>query len=130
VVDGPGRHVDRRAALAVEQHLAEKLHAYSRTYAGGQTSSRVKDLADIVVIVNTTVDGDRLRRAVGAIFERRDTLEPPKALASPPRDWPRPWAALVEHLRADADLASGFSAAAAFWDPELLVWSTAEPLSV
>jgi len=128
-------------ALAVEQHVAEKLHAYSRTYAGGQPSSRVKDLVDIVVIVRTTtVDGDRLRRAVAAIFERRDTHEPPQALASPPRDWVRPWATLVEHLPADADLASGFSMAAAFWDPvlagkaglvrwdpELLVWSSAEP---
>jgi predicted nucleotidyltransferase component of viral defense system len=127
-------------ALAVEQHLAEKLHAYSRTYAAGQPSSRVKDLVDIVVIARTTtVDGDRLRQAVAAIFERRDTHEPPPALASPPRDWARPWATLVDHLPADADLASGFSTAAAFWDPvlaseadpvkwdpELLVWSVAE----
>ena len=128
-------------ALAVEQHLAEKLHAYSRLYAGGQSSSRVKDLVDIVVIARTTtVDGDRLRRAVAAIFERRDSHEPPAALASPPRDWARPWARLVEHLPADADLASGFSVAAAFWDPvladgadlvrwdpELLVWSPVKP---
>lgn len=131
-------------ALAVEQHLAEKLHAYSRTYAGGQPSSRVKDLVDIVVIARTTaVDGDRLRQAVVAIFERRHTHEPPKALASPPRDWARPWATLVEHLPADADLTSGFSVAAAFWDPllageadlvewdpELLVWAVAEPPAI
>ena len=78
-------------ALAVEQHLAEKLHAYSRTYAGGQPSSRVKDLVDIVVIAHTTtVDGDRLRQAVAAIFQRRDTHEPACVLASPPRDWARP----------------------------------------
>jgi predicted nucleotidyltransferase component of viral defense system len=127
-------------ALAVEQHLAEKLHAYSRTYAGGQASSRVKDLVDVVVIARTTsVDGERLRQAVAAIFDRRGTHEPPSALASPPRDWARPWEALVEHLPADAHLESGFSVATAFWDPmlaggadlvrwdpELLVWSTAE----
>lgn len=131
-------------ALAVEQHLAEKLHAYSRTYAGGQPSSRVKDLVDIVVIAHTTaVDGDRLRQAVAAIFARRDTHEPPPALASPPSDWARPWATLVEHLPADADLATGFSVAAALWDPllageadlvewdpELLGWSTAEPPAI
>jgi predicted nucleotidyltransferase component of viral defense system len=127
-------------ALAVEQHLAEKLHAYSRAYAGGQASSRVKDLVDVVVIARTTsVDGDRLRQAVAAIFERRGTHEPPSALAAPPRDWARPWTSLVEHLPADAQLESGFSVAAAFWDPMLdggadlvswdpglLVWSTAE----
>jgi predicted nucleotidyltransferase component of viral defense system len=59
-------------ALAVEQHLAEKLHAYSRVYAGDQPSSRVKDLVDVVVIARTTsVDGDRLTEAVTSIFERQ-----------------------------------------------------------
>ena len=107
-------------ALAVEQHLAEKLHAYSRTYASDQPSSRVKDLVDVVVIAHTTaVDGKRLRQAMTAIFERRATHEPPKALASPPRDWVRPWATLVKHLPAEPDLASGFSVAAAFWNPML-----------
>jgi hypothetical protein len=107
-------------ALAVEQHLAEKLHAYSRTYAGDRPSSRVKDLVDIVVIAHTTtVDGERLRQAVTAIFERRATHEPPGALPSPPRDWVRPWATLVKHLPAEPDLASGFSVAAAFWNPML-----------
>jgi predicted nucleotidyltransferase component of viral defense system len=107
-------------ALAVEQHLAEKLHAYSRTYSGDRPSSRVKDLVDIVVIAHTTtVDGERLRQAVTAIFERRATHEPPAALPSPPRDWARPWATLVKHLPAEPDLASGFSVAAAFWNPML-----------
>jgi predicted nucleotidyltransferase component of viral defense system len=107
-------------ALAVEQHLAEKLHAYSRTYAGDQPSSRVKDLVDIVVIAHTTtVDGERLRQAVTAIFERRATHEPPGALPSPPRDWTRPWATLVKHLPAEPDLASGFLVAATFWNPVL-----------
>jgi predicted nucleotidyltransferase component of viral defense system len=107
-------------ALAVEQHLAEKLHAYSRTYAGDRPSSRVKDLVDVVVIVHTTaVDGERLRQAVRAIFERRATHELPKALAPPPRDWVRPWAMLVKYLPAEPDLASGFSVAAAFWNPML-----------
>jgi hypothetical protein len=107
-------------ALAVEQHLAEKLHAYSRTYASDQPSSRVKDLVDIVVIARTTVvDGKRLRQAVTAIFGRRATHEVPKALASPPRDWVRPWTTLVKHLPAEAELASGFAVAATFWNPVL-----------
>ncbi len=31
-------------AIAIEQHIAEKLHAYTRIYAAGTPSSRVKDL--------------------------------------------------------------------------------------
>lgn len=44
-------------AIAIEQHLAEKLHPYTRIYASGRTSSRVKDLVDVDVIANTTTSG-------------------------------------------------------------------------
>ena len=107
-------------ALAVEQHLAEKLHAYSRVYASDQPRSRVKDLVDVVVIARTTsVDGDRLIEAMTSIFERRGTHDVPRQLPAPPSDWARSWSMLVEHLPADADLASGAAAAAAFWNPVL-----------
>ncbi len=107
-------------ALAVEQHLAEKLHGYSRVYAGDQPSSRVKDLVDVVVIARTTsVDGDRLTEAVTSIFERRGTHQVPRRLQAPPSDWARPWSVLVEHLPADPELSAGADAATAFWDPVL-----------
>jgi predicted nucleotidyltransferase component of viral defense system len=107
-------------ALAVEQHLAEKLHAYSRTYAGDQPSSRVKDLVDMVVIARTTrIDADRLSAAARLIFERRATHAIPRALEAPPRAWARPWGALVTYLPADGDLQAGFHTAAALWDPVL-----------
>jgi hypothetical protein len=40
--------------IAIEQHVAEKLHVYTRTYAGDTPSSRIKDLVDLVVIANST----------------------------------------------------------------------------
>jgi hypothetical protein len=120
-------------ALAVEQHLAEKLHAYSRTYAGNQPSSRVKDLVDMVVIARTTsIEADRLSEAVTSIFERRATHAVPRSLESPPPAWARPWQALVTHLPADGALLTGFDTAAAFWEPVLagaatgMVWNPAE----
>ncbi len=62
----------RIPTVAIEQHVAEKLHAYTRTYAADRPSSRVKDLVDIVVIAHTTtLDADRLIRAIGEIFQRR-----------------------------------------------------------
>jgi hypothetical protein len=107
-------------ALAVEQHLAEKLHAFSRVYAGDQPSSRVKDLVDVVVIARTTsVDGDWLTEAVTSIFERRGTHQVPRRLPTPPSDWVRPWSVLVEHLPADPELSAGAVAATAFWNPVL-----------
>ena len=119
-------------ALAVEQHLAEKLHAYSRTYAGDQPSSRVKDLVDMVVIARTTsIEADRLSEAVRSIFDRRATHAIPQSLESPPPDWARSWRALVTHLPADGELLAGFDTAAAFWEPVLagaaagMVWDAA-----
>lgn len=107
-------------ALAIEQHLAEKLHAYTRRYAGNAQSSRVKDLVDIVVIAQTTpIDGDLLLEAVESIFARRATHDVPRLLEPPPNDWKRPWQALVTHLPAPPDLDSGFQEADAFWSPVL-----------
>lgn len=58
--------------LGIEQHLAEKLHAYTRIYAGGRRSTRVKDLVDVAVIAKTSVvDAAKLVEAIAEIFERR-----------------------------------------------------------
>ena len=42
--------------LPLEQHIAEKFHAYTRTYQGGRRSSRVKDLVDLVLIASHSRD--------------------------------------------------------------------------
>ncbi|MGI9003671.1 MAG: nucleotidyl transferase AbiEii/AbiGii toxin family protein [Pseudonocardia sp.] len=41
----------RVPALPLETQIAEKLHAYTRTYESGRPSSRTKDLVDIFLIV-------------------------------------------------------------------------------
>lgn len=60
-------------ALPLEQHLAEKLHAYTRSYGTGLASTRVKDLVDIILIGSfATLDADRLGMALRRTFEIRD----------------------------------------------------------
>ncbi len=86
----------RIPTVAIEQHVAEKLHAYTRTYAADMPSSRVKDLVDIVVIAHTTtIDADRLTRAIKEIFQRRGTHPVPHAVPPPPGDWGPAWAGLL-----------------------------------
>lgn len=68
----------RVPALAVEQHLAEKLHAYTRVYAGGRTSTRVKDLVDVVRHRQHVRD----RRGEARRGDRRD-LRPPRGARGP-----------------------------------------------
>ncbi len=107
-------------AVVIEQHVAEKLHAYTRSYAAGRPSSRVKDLVDIVVIAHTTtIDADRLTHAIEEIFKRRDTHPVPHAVPPPPGDWGPGWRRLVMNLPADEDVSIGHATAASFLDPIL-----------
>jgi predicted nucleotidyltransferase component of viral defense system len=110
----------RIPTVAIEQHVAEKLHAYTRTYAADRPSSRVKDLVDIVVIAHTTtLEADRLIRAIGEIFQSRGTHPVPRAVPPPPGDWGPGWGRLVVNVPADEDVGIGYANAASFLDPIL-----------
>ena len=54
-------------AIPSEQHLAEKIHAYSKTYGSWQ-SSRVKDLVDMVLLLKSGVDRDLLQTVLATVF--------------------------------------------------------------
>ena len=106
--------------LAIEQHLAEKLHAYTREYAGGRRSTRVKDLVDVVVIANTsTIDAGKLAEAIAVIFDRRAEHDVPAALPQPPAEWSAPWRRLARDVPATDDIADGHRIAAAIFNPVL-----------
>ena len=123
-------------AIALEPHIAEKVHAYTRRHADDQPSSRAKDLIDIVLMSElASFDFSRLREAIVRVFDERETHEAPAALPSPPLDWARPYRALAEEVGLDSDLSVGHRHAAAFldpvlvaqsalirWDPEMLQW--------
>lgn len=51
-------------ALSAEQHWAEKLHAYTRP-RDGRTNTRVKDLIDLVLLIERETLGGRSRPGVG-----------------------------------------------------------------
>lgn len=108
------------SAVAIEQHVAEKLHAYTRTYAGNAPSSRIKDLVDLAVIASTTpIDAGQLRRAITDIFERRATHPVPSAVPPPPADWESGWRNLAANVPAHNDLRGGHRSVASFLDPIL-----------
>jgi hypothetical protein len=71
----------------VTQHIAEKLHAYTRPHISG-VSSRVKDLVDILLIARgSAVDGGVLSRAIQATFAARGTHAVPHDLPAAPASW-------------------------------------------
>ncbi|HZC07214.1 MAG TPA: nucleotidyl transferase AbiEii/AbiGii toxin family protein [Ktedonobacterales bacterium] len=90
--DIPPVHV---AALSREQQFAEKIHAYTLP-RGEHTNTRVKDLVDLVLLLNMGLsDADAVRVALHATFTRRSTHELPFILPPPPDAWRTAYDALA-----------------------------------
>lgn len=107
-------------AVPLALQVAEKLHAYTRTYEGRRTSTRTKDLVDLALIAElSTLDAATLRSEIKTIFNLRGTHTPPTALPSPPTDWQTPFRRLAEEVGIPADLQTGHHDAAALLDPIL-----------
>jgi hypothetical protein len=106
--------------LPLEQHIAEKVHAYTRTYSRGRGSSRAKDLVDIVLVEQSMVlDASRLRMALVGVFEKRRQHQLPGRLPPPPRDWVVPYRKMATEVGVNSDLRKAYAEAAALLDPIL-----------
>lgn len=107
-------------AVPLALQVAEKLHAYTRTYEGRRTSTRTKDLVDLALIAElSSLEASTLHREIETIFALRKTHPSPKALPSPPADWATPYRRLAEEVGAPGDLEAGHRAAVALLDPLL-----------
>jgi predicted nucleotidyltransferase component of viral defense system len=106
--------------LPLEQHVAEKVHAYTRTYGQGQRSSRAKDLVDLVLVKQFMVlDAARLRNALVGVFEGRRQQGLPDRFPPPPTDWAVPYRKLAKEVGVDPDLRAGYAEVATLIDPAL-----------
>jgi hypothetical protein len=119
-------------AVPLELQVAEKLHAYTRTYEGGRPSTRAKDLVDLALIAATsTLDAALLRAAINTAFTRRSTHPLPTILPQPPGDWATQYRHLAQEVGAPTDLGAGHAEASALLAPILSgeitngVWSPA-----
>ena len=101
-------------ALSVEQHWAEKFHAYTRPRE--TPNSRVRDLVDLVLILEHEIAiTERVRTAVDATFRRRGTHPVPEAAPEPPSDWAKPFTALAAECGLDQTMATAHRRVEAFW---------------
>ncbi len=108
-------------AIPLPQHLAEKVHAYTRRYgATAQPSTRPKDLVNILLIENSTpIDAGPLRHALESTFAERARQPLPTSLPPPPATWADPYKRLADTVNVESDLTAAFARAAAFLDPVL-----------
>lgn len=108
-------------AIPIPQHLAEKVHAYTRTYGQSRKpSTRPKDLVDILLIERSaTIKADELRHALQSTFAERARQPLPTALPPPPTTWADPYKRLATTVEVESNLSAAFTRAAAFLDPVL-----------
>jgi Nucleotidyl transferase AbiEii toxin, Type IV TA system len=92
------------------QHFAEKIHTLTRSY-GDRPNSRVRDLADIVLLIEDGLHPtSELLRVVAHLFDERNMHPLPQEIADPPPFWRESYPTLV----ADLDLtANSFNEAVA-----------------
>lgn len=132
--------------VALEQHIAEKLHAYARTY-GKEGSTRVKDLIDLVLAAEYgTPHSGRLRLALQSTFRSRGAHSVLDQLPSPPNDWAVSYRKMAQETGmplkdALSPMRSGYERVARFlqpilegtapeealWDPATQQWSLRDP---
>jgi len=100
--------------------VAEKVHAYTRSYAGGRPSTRVKDLVDLVLIPSLfAFEAGHLRTALDATFAARGIHPVPAALPPPPAAWRAGYRRMAAEIGLDPEMSVGYAQARAFLDPVL-----------
>lgn len=96
VVAEPGWRPVTVEAIDLAQHVAEKLHALCAVDAHPRPSTRVKDLLDVVLLLDAgMVDERRLTSRLRAVFAARDGADPPASLPDPPAAWAGDYAVLA-----------------------------------
>lgn len=107
-------------AIPIAHHVAEKVHAYTRTYSSDRKSTRVKDLVDIVLIsLESSFTAGELRTALEQTFSPRGTHDLPAHLPSPPAEWSVPFGELAKRIGLNPDIDEGYSRAVLLLDPVL-----------
>jgi hypothetical protein len=101
-------------ALSIEQHWAEKFHAYTRPREAANT--RVRDLLDLVLILEEEQPSiDRVRQAITVTFARRHSHSIPDEILPPPDAWATPLAELAVECGLDHTATTAYERVLDFW---------------
>jgi hypothetical protein len=106
-------------SISREDHFAQKLHAYTLP-RGEQRNTRVKDLIDLVLLIDSdSLNLERVRDALVGTFERRGTHSLPASLEPPPEFWRPVFQRLAEQCGISPNIDSQFQRVQQFFDTHL-----------
>jgi hypothetical protein len=101
--------------ISSEQQFAEKLHAYTLP-RGDRINSRVKDLIDMVLLINMKAFSlEECKAALQRVFNTRDTHLLPDTLELPPAEWQTQFVAMAEECGISTDMKKAFEVVAHFY---------------
>lgn len=104
-----GINPGRFPSIPREEHFAQKLHAYTMP-RGDRPNSRVKDLVDLVLLIEAgTMERERLARDVTDTFRRRGTHVLPDRLEPPPAFWEPVFEKLAKECGIGGEIAGRFA---------------------
>ncbi len=112
--DIPPVHVP---VLPAAQQFAEKIHALTLP-RGDQVNTRVKDLADLILLIEMEkLNTEHVAACLHATFARRRTHDLPLALSHPPLEWSARYAAFADECGLHAKtLEEAFARLGVFWE--------------
>lgn len=100
------------AAYPLEDHFAEKFHAYTRPR---ENPSRVKDLVDMLLLIELGLElTPLLQEAIRETFARYATHPLPKRLPEPPETWAAPFNGLTEEIGLEISLENAYEQLSSF----------------
>jgi hypothetical protein len=123
--------------VPLERQIAEKLHAYTRTYGKGKVTTRVRDLVDLMLVRTFERPvAQRLGEEIHLTFASRHTHDVPKRLPGPPASLAIAYATEAAQVGMPTELSTAHAlvtswldpvlngGAKGHWDPENSQWST------
>lgn len=95
-------------SISREEHFAQKLHAYTLPRTD-RTNSRVKDLIDLVLLIDAAgMNAEGLKRNITETFRRRMTHKVPESLDPPPDFWESVFMKLAAECGIDGNIEAQF----------------------
>lgn len=104
----------RFEAISLEQQFAEKIHAMT-VDRGDRENSRVKDLVDVLLLIETGLDKERVSESLINTFRRRGESSVPTHPPSLPDSWRQPFSQMAAECNLNPDFDAALNAVSAYW---------------
>jgi hypothetical protein len=104
----------RFEAISLEQQFAEKIHAMSAG-RGGRENSRVKDLVDVILLIEAGLDKGRVFASLKNTFRRRGEMPIPELPPIPPSSWRQSFNQMAAECGLAADFDVALKTLSSYW---------------